>query len=116
MENFCRTGQNTDNNVTRRMRIACWIHKATNTHSEYVILNAFPLKNGYMNAPKFCVRRALPVSLVLESKHRICFGIAVDTSLLCPTKIRRDADKSLARLTSQYRRTESIVSLERGVC
>jgi hypothetical protein len=24
-----------------RMRIACWIRKATNTHSEYVILNAF---------------------------------------------------------------------------
>jgi hypothetical protein len=28
----------------RRMRIACWIPKATNTHSEYVILTAFPLQ------------------------------------------------------------------------
>ena len=27
-----------------RMRIACWIPKATNTHSEYVILIAFPLQ------------------------------------------------------------------------
>jgi hypothetical protein len=27
-----------------RMRIACWIPKATNTHSEYVILVAFPLQ------------------------------------------------------------------------
>ena len=26
------------------MHIPCWIHKATNTHSEYEILNAFPLK------------------------------------------------------------------------
>ena len=25
-----------------RMRIACWISKATDTHSEYVILIAFP--------------------------------------------------------------------------
>ena len=25
-------------------RIACWIHKATNTHSEYVTLIAFPLQ------------------------------------------------------------------------
>jgi len=25
-----------------RMRIACWILKATNTHSEYVILIVFP--------------------------------------------------------------------------
>ena len=28
----------------RRMRIACWIPKAINTHSEYVILIAFPLQ------------------------------------------------------------------------
>ena len=27
-----------------RMRIACWIPKATNTHSEYVMLIAFPLQ------------------------------------------------------------------------
>ena len=27
-----------------RMRIACWIAKARNTHSEYVILTAFPLQ------------------------------------------------------------------------
>jgi hypothetical protein len=27
-----------------RMRIICWIPKATNTHSEYVILIAFPLQ------------------------------------------------------------------------
>jgi hypothetical protein len=27
-----------------RMRIACWIRKATNTRSEYVILNDFPLQ------------------------------------------------------------------------
>jgi len=28
--------------TTWRMRIACWITKATNTRSEYVILTAFP--------------------------------------------------------------------------
>jgi len=28
----------------RRMRIACWIPKATNTHSQYVILIAFTLQ------------------------------------------------------------------------
>jgi hypothetical protein len=27
-----------------RMRIACWKPKATNSHSEYVILTAFPLQ------------------------------------------------------------------------
>jgi len=27
-----------------RMRIACWIPRATNTHSEYVTVNAFQLQ------------------------------------------------------------------------
>ena len=30
--------------TTWRTRIACWVPKATNTHSEYVILIAFPLQ------------------------------------------------------------------------
>ena len=30
-----------DENVKQLMRIACWITKATNTHSEYIILNGF---------------------------------------------------------------------------
>jgi hypothetical protein len=28
-----------DDNIIRRMRIACWIPKATNTHSDHEILN-----------------------------------------------------------------------------
>jgi hypothetical protein len=32
----------TDDNITQRMRTACWITKATDTHSEYVIFSAFP--------------------------------------------------------------------------
>ena len=41
---YCRAGQATDDNIIRRMRIACWIPKATNINSEYVILIAFPLQ------------------------------------------------------------------------
>jgi hypothetical protein len=33
--------QATDDNIIRRMRFACWIAKATDTHSQYVILIAF---------------------------------------------------------------------------
>ena len=33
--------QATDDNIIRRMRFACWITKATDGHSEYVILIAF---------------------------------------------------------------------------
>jgi hypothetical protein len=37
VEKYCTAGQATE----MRMRIACWIPKATDTHSEYVILIAF---------------------------------------------------------------------------
>ena len=42
MDKYFGTRQATDDNM--RMRIACWINKATNTHSEYVIFIAFPLQ------------------------------------------------------------------------
>jgi len=35
--------------TTWRMRIACWIPKATNTHSVYVIFIAFPLQKWLHN-------------------------------------------------------------------
>jgi len=34
--------QATDNNVMRHVPIACWIPSATNTHTVYEILVAFP--------------------------------------------------------------------------
>jgi hypothetical protein len=42
VEKHGAAGPATDENTTRRMRIECWMTRATNTHSEYVILNAFP--------------------------------------------------------------------------
>jgi hypothetical protein len=43
-KNMVRVRQDTDDNIIRRMRFAWWITKATHTHthSEYVILIAFP--------------------------------------------------------------------------
>jgi hypothetical protein len=38
----CTPWQATDDNKVRRMRMACWIPKATNTDSECVIVIAFP--------------------------------------------------------------------------
>ena len=34
-------GQATDYKIMRHVRIVCWITKATDTHSEYVIIIAF---------------------------------------------------------------------------
>jgi len=41
-EDTGRSGQATDDNVIRRIRFVCWVNKATDTHSEYVILIASP--------------------------------------------------------------------------
>jgi hypothetical protein len=41
VEKYGTAGQAADVNIIRRMRIACWITKATDTHSEYVTLVAF---------------------------------------------------------------------------
>ena len=68
--------------ATYCMRIACWIPKATNTHSEYVIL-LFHSKSGYTNAPECNIIRTLPVllkyifnkkSLVTYRSYRIVVG------------------------------------------
>ena len=45
MEKYDTAREDTDINIIRRIRIACWIPKAANTHSVYVILIAFPLQH-----------------------------------------------------------------------
>jgi len=47
-----RDVQSTGDNIIRRTRIACWIPEATNAHSEYVILIAFPLQQGLQEGPQ----------------------------------------------------------------
>jgi hypothetical protein len=42
VEKYGTARQATDDNIIRRMRFACWITKATDTHSEYVIPIGFP--------------------------------------------------------------------------
>jgi hypothetical protein len=42
VEKYDRVIQATNESITRRMRFVCWITKATDTHSEYVIFIAFP--------------------------------------------------------------------------
>jgi hypothetical protein len=72
--------QATDDNITRRMRIACWISKATNTHSEHVILIAFPQQHWlrertstlhlYVHCLSFCVALFLFMYLFLFSEQK----------------------------------------------
>ena len=48
MEKFGTARQATDDNILRSMRFACWVTKAINTHSEYMILIAFHGRNGQL--------------------------------------------------------------------
>jgi hypothetical protein len=43
VEKHGAAGQATDESTIRRMRIECWMNRATNTHSEDVILNRFSM-------------------------------------------------------------------------
>jgi len=45
MEKYYTTRQATHDNIIRRMRLECWATNVTNTHSEYVIIIAFPRQN-----------------------------------------------------------------------
>jgi hypothetical protein len=52
VEKYGRFGQATADNIIRHMRFACWIIKATSTHSEYVVLLHLHCNDGYANAPQ----------------------------------------------------------------
>jgi len=47
VEKHCTAGQATDHNIIRRMRFACWITEATDTHSEYLVLTALPQQSWF---------------------------------------------------------------------
>jgi hypothetical protein len=47
VEEWCRAGQVKDGYITRRMHFACWITKAPDTHSEFIILLAFPQQQWF---------------------------------------------------------------------
>jgi hypothetical protein len=55
VEKYGTAGQTTDDNTVRRMRLACWINKATDKQSGYVTVIAFPVNNGNANAPQYYV-------------------------------------------------------------
>jgi hypothetical protein len=67
------------------MRIACWIHKSTNTHSECVIVIALSTaNNGCTNAPQCYVIRTLPVifQYVLLFLDVLCLWVVISSIFL----------------------------------
>jgi hypothetical protein len=63
VEKYGTARQTTDDNIIRRMRFACWITKATDTHSQYVILIGFPRKIWLRESATVLHYSTLPVLL-----------------------------------------------------
>jgi hypothetical protein len=72
VEKYGTAKQATDINITWRMRVACWINKATCTHSEYVVFIDFPRQ-------PWLRERAL---MLLLNVHCLCCNIVFDVSLI----------------------------------
>jgi hypothetical protein len=71
VEKYGRARQATDDNIIRRMRFACWITKATDTHSEYEIqyFLLFHGNSGYANAPECYI---IMLHIIDENRYSKC--------------------------------------------
>ena len=92
-ELFCRLWDNvettgsvrqaTDDSIIRRTRFACWIRKATDTHSEYGIFISFPRQqwlNESATLLRFYVRYMYFLVLSQSPSFSLCFGSFYDFS------------------------------------
>ena len=86
VEKYCRAGQATDDNIIWRLRTACWITKAINTHSQYVILIIYycliPLSFSICSFPLYLPFFSL--SLVSGSKFPPLFTRSFVFSFILP--------------------------------
>jgi hypothetical protein len=75
VEKYGTARQATDDNIIRRMRFACWVTNATDTHSEYVILIAFTrqkiVKATRLNVTLYV--HCLPCQVLTAVLYRIPF-------------------------------------------
>jgi hypothetical protein len=90
------------------MRFACWISKATNTHSEYVILIVIPLKNGYANAPQCYVIRAL-LLFVNFRLHVVCMASSSSSAAAAAAASSRSLSYEMSVASSEATSPESVI-------
>jgi hypothetical protein len=63
VEKYCRARRASDDNIIRRMRVACCITKATHTYLEYLILTAFPRERWFRERALFLLYTYIAVLL-----------------------------------------------------
>jgi hypothetical protein len=83
VEKYGRDRQATDDNIIQHMHFACWITKATNTHSECVMLLAFPWQQWLCECTSMLHMyvHCLSCNIILQSKPMssnwsVCFRFA----------------------------------------
>jgi hypothetical protein len=77
--------EDTDDNILRSMRFACWITKATDTRSEYVIFIAFPQQQWLRERASMLRYSTLPVLFYIAEP----LAVERTTSLLRSVRRRR---------------------------
>jgi hypothetical protein len=66
VETYCRAGQTTDGSIIRRMCVACWVTKTTETHSYYVILKAAMVTHLYVTLHVHCLVAVAAAAVVVD--------------------------------------------------
>jgi hypothetical protein len=96
VEKYSRDRQTTDENITQCMYFSCWINKATDTHSELVILIAFARQKllrertwilRYRYVPCLvCFRHCISIGpnlLQILTRHGARFDIVLKVNTMC---------------------------------
>jgi len=96
VEKYGRSRQATSDNIKRRIRYACWINKATETHSKHVILIAFSIQQ-----------------LLGESSWMLRYTYSLSCSSLCFIS-RKDVDSKKLRQYVQCALKGAACKLERN--
>jgi hypothetical protein len=97
VEKYDRAGQATDGNIIRHMVFACWITKATDIDSEYVILISFPRKK-WLRKLASILRYTYIASLVI-SHFGLCLPRSWNRSLVAGYQHLRVYTRSLNIVT-----------------
>jgi len=103
VEKYCKAGEVTEDNIIRRMRIAWWISKDENTHSEYWILIAFPLLQQ-LHERASLLRYTYTACLAFNAT---CYGLDIDHEQAKNTVTKRQIINAMYK-TSFYSKTNQI--------
>ena len=87
METYGRARKATDENIMWRMRFACCIMDATDTHSAYVILIAFPWQQWLRDRTSM-LRYTYIACLVITEKVSVYWAVGTESLNIIPFNFR----------------------------